>query len=50
MLNDSKIDKMLFFRIDTVHGNGGAVVLVEFQLQPWSGLSCTIISFVEFGV
>ena len=46
MLNDSKV---LYFGISTVHGSGGIVVVLEFQLQLWSGLSGAMISFVEFG-
>ena len=49
MLHDSETDKMLHFRIETVDGSGGVVAVVEFQLQLWSGLSGTIISFVDFG-
>ena len=49
MLNDSKTNKMLYFRIETVDGSGGVVALVEFQLQLRSDLSGTIISVVEFG-
>jgi hypothetical protein len=46
MLSDSKV---LYFGISTVHGSGGIVVVLEFQLQLWSGLSGAMISFVEFG-
>ena len=49
MLNDSKTNKMLYFRIETVHGNGGIVALVEFRRQLWSDISGIVITFVEFG-
>jgi hypothetical protein len=49
MLNDSKTDKMLCFRIETVHGSEGTMALAVFQRQLWSDLSGSAISFVEFG-
>ena len=49
MLKNSKTNKMLYFRIETVNESGRVGVLVEFQLQLWSGLSGTIITVGEFG-
>ena len=31
MLNDSKTDTMLLFRIETVHGKSGTIALMEFR-------------------